>query len=294
MTEILEATMLLCFGCSWPLSVYKNIKAKSAKAMSLQFILLIIVGYIAGICAKLVSHKINYVMVVYLFNLAVVSLNLVIYFVNLRYDRMEEKRIAANEANMAQYSQRPMIKTNASQTAKAKEYFEMNKKADFGGIVFFGSSFFSSLKIGELTQRFGIDETIYNRSFDSLCVTNADESLEKCIVELKPEKIFVNIGDEDVKDSNLDIDDFIERYHWMLYDFNRLSKAKIYIVSVISSAEKTSEVNKRLRDLAKETGCQYVDAERAVSYAYPALKLFEIMGGYIRRSPITFSQAMTH
>ena len=69
MTNFLEAAMLICFGLSWPLSLIKNIKAKSAKNMSLQFTLLIITGYIAGISAKIIGHKINNVLVIYLLNL---------------------------------------------------------------------------------------------------------------------------------------------------------------------------------------------------------------------------------
>ena len=62
MAEILETIMLICFGVSWPMSVYKNIKAKTAKAMSLGFILLITMGYVAGIAAKMHAHKYNYVL----------------------------------------------------------------------------------------------------------------------------------------------------------------------------------------------------------------------------------------
>ena len=69
MAELLESTMLVCFGLSWPMNLAKNIKAKSAKTMSLQFILLIIAGYIAGISAKIYNHKFNYVLAVYLLNL---------------------------------------------------------------------------------------------------------------------------------------------------------------------------------------------------------------------------------
>ena len=58
MTNILEAFMLICFGLSWPMSLYKNIKAKTAKSMSLQFTLLIIIGYIAGITAKIINNSI--------------------------------------------------------------------------------------------------------------------------------------------------------------------------------------------------------------------------------------------
>ena len=88
MTEFLESIMLICFGFSWPISVRKNLKAKTAQTMSLNFILLIIFGYIAGICAKIYSHKFNYVLIVYFFNLLMVSLNLVIYFRNRHYDKI--------------------------------------------------------------------------------------------------------------------------------------------------------------------------------------------------------------
>ena len=86
MSEILESIMLICFGLSWPMSVVRNYRARTAKSMSLGFILLIISGYIAGICAKIVSHNYSYVLAVYIFNLLAVSANLVIYFINRSYD----------------------------------------------------------------------------------------------------------------------------------------------------------------------------------------------------------------
>ena len=91
--EILEAIMLVCFGLSWPMSVIKNIKAKSAKNMSLQFILLICFGYVAGITAKIINHNISYVLVVYILNLVIVSANIVVYFVNKRYERVNREDI---------------------------------------------------------------------------------------------------------------------------------------------------------------------------------------------------------
>lgn len=90
MSQLLEALMLICFGLSWPISLMNNIKAKTAKNMSLQFILLITAGYIAGIIAKIASHTINYVLVVYLLNLAIVSANIVVYFINRGYDKNNE------------------------------------------------------------------------------------------------------------------------------------------------------------------------------------------------------------
>ena len=94
MPEILETIMLICFGCSWPMNAYKNAKAKSAKNMSLPFTLLIITGYIAGIAAKFVSGNIHgkgaFVLAVYFLNLVMVSANVVIYFINKKYDKQSE------------------------------------------------------------------------------------------------------------------------------------------------------------------------------------------------------------
>ena len=90
MTEILETVMLICFGFSWPLTVYRNIKSRTAKTMSLGFILLIIIGYIAGITAKISSDNIGFVLGVYILNLAIVSVNLVVYFRNRKLDRRNE------------------------------------------------------------------------------------------------------------------------------------------------------------------------------------------------------------
>lgn len=86
--------MLVCFGFSWPLNVIKAYRAKTAKGTSLPFILLIIAGYVAGITAKFISGQINYVLIAYILNLAIVSLNVVVYFRNLSLDR---RRISNSE-----------------------------------------------------------------------------------------------------------------------------------------------------------------------------------------------------
>ena len=94
MNLMLEATMLICFGLSWPINTMKAYKARSAKSMSLPFILLIIFGYLAGISAKIMMNQTNYVLVVYFINLAVVTLNLFVYFRNKRLDEREEVALA--------------------------------------------------------------------------------------------------------------------------------------------------------------------------------------------------------
>ncbi|MBQ7862064.1 MAG: hypothetical protein IJ349_07685 [Clostridia bacterium] len=87
MGSIFETVMLLCFGFSWPMNLIKAYNAKTAKGTSLPFILLIIVGYVAGITAKIVTGQTNYVLAAYILNLAIVLLNLVIYFRNTSLDK---------------------------------------------------------------------------------------------------------------------------------------------------------------------------------------------------------------
>ena len=87
MGSIFETIMLVCFGFSWPMNLIKAYNAKTAKGTSLPFILLIITGYVAGIAAKIVGGQTNYVLVAYILNLAIVLMNLAIYFRNSSLDK---------------------------------------------------------------------------------------------------------------------------------------------------------------------------------------------------------------
>ena len=93
MASIFELVMLVCFGLSWPINVIKAYKARTAKSTSLPFLLLIIVGYIGGITAKVMTGNINYVFIVYLINLAIVLLNLAVYIRNVAIDRKNTELI---------------------------------------------------------------------------------------------------------------------------------------------------------------------------------------------------------
>ena len=86
MAEILEAIMLICFGLSWPMNAYKNFKARTAAGTSWQFILLITLGYFAGIAAKFVSGTINWVLAVYFINVVCIAVNWAVYFRNRKLD----------------------------------------------------------------------------------------------------------------------------------------------------------------------------------------------------------------
>ena len=89
MAELLEAVMLICFGLSWPTNALKVYRARTAAGSSWQFLALITFGYIAGIAAKFVSGTINWVLIVYFFNIAMLGINWAVYFRNLKLDAAE-------------------------------------------------------------------------------------------------------------------------------------------------------------------------------------------------------------
>ena len=82
-----EAAMLVCFGASWPFSVYKTWKSKTAKGKSLIFLWLVFIGYGCGVAHKIV-HNMDMVIVFYLVNGTLVLVDLVLCTVYTRRDRM--------------------------------------------------------------------------------------------------------------------------------------------------------------------------------------------------------------
>ena len=259
MTQILEATMLICFGCSWPISVVKNIRARSAKGMSVYFILLIIFGYVAGIAAKFVSHNINYVLAVYIFNLLAVSANLVVYFINRRIDRAAESAQLENEMDSVEHADG--IADPATQRA-VEDYEKLNAQAAGHGVVLFGGEYFDKLPLGDLIGHLGAETPVYNRSIDHLRIDDAPAAIGECVAELAPDRVFLNIGDEDALDENLNMVHFIDQYRWLLYSFAQKCSARVFIVALTGDAPKTAEINKRLKALAKDSGYDFIQADR--------------------------------
>ncbi len=94
MPEMLEIVMLLCFGASWPMNVIKSWKARTTKGKSLAFVCLILLGYVAGITAKLINPAYMasfsekwYVLFFYVLNFVMVGIDFCLYFRNLKLDR---------------------------------------------------------------------------------------------------------------------------------------------------------------------------------------------------------------
>jgi len=57
--NIFESIMLVCFGFAWPLSIYKSFVSKKTAGKSLLFLIVLQIGYVAGILFKLTEYWSN-------------------------------------------------------------------------------------------------------------------------------------------------------------------------------------------------------------------------------------------
>jgi hypothetical protein len=86
--KILETVMLLCFGAAWPASIIKSWRSRTAKGKSIFFLLIVLMGYCAGLTKVFVSEGLGgFLLVPYGLNTVMVAVDTMIYFRNVSIDR---------------------------------------------------------------------------------------------------------------------------------------------------------------------------------------------------------------
>lgn len=88
--SVFEAVMLICFGAAWPASIYKSYISRTTAGKSLIFLVIVFIGYLAGITHK-VLFDLDGVMLLYILNSVMVFADIMLYCRN----RNLEKRQAA-------------------------------------------------------------------------------------------------------------------------------------------------------------------------------------------------------
>jgi hypothetical protein len=102
MTDLLETLMILCFGISWPMSVYKSYKSRTNKGKSLQFEIFIWIGYIFGLIRKVMMWSaaagapLGFLFYLswafYVLNFLEISVDMALYFRNKKLDELAESK----------------------------------------------------------------------------------------------------------------------------------------------------------------------------------------------------------
>ena len=94
--QLFEAGMLVCFGFSWPVAIVKTLRAKRVAGKSFWFLVLVFVGYLCGIAAKLAfarasGEPLPWVTLLYALNAAMVATDAALY---RHYSRRERAGFA--------------------------------------------------------------------------------------------------------------------------------------------------------------------------------------------------------
>lgn len=104
MADLCEALMILCFGLSWPISVYKSYVSRTAKGKSVTFELIVVIGYIFGNIRKAIQLKeylasgtragflFWFAWFFYIFNITCIIIDLILYVRNTKLDKINDTK----------------------------------------------------------------------------------------------------------------------------------------------------------------------------------------------------------
>lgn len=163
---------------------------------------------------------------------------------------------------------------------KVEYYREQNKLAKEGQIVFAGSSLMEMFPINKLLEEKKDETIIYNRGISGFVSEELLGVLDVCVLDLKPYRVFINIGTNDLSNPQIQISELIERYDKILSIIEeRLPKIEIYLMAYypinyeaaaedmkeclkIRTNGKINAANEEVRKLAQCHKQKYIDVNR--------------------------------
>ena len=164
---------------------------------------------------------------------------------------------------------------NGEQMVKVEKYRVLNTMVKEGQILFTGSSLMEQFPINELQMDFGIKEIIYNRGIGGFTTDNMLQCMDEQIFGVKPSKIFINIGTNDISDPNTDFDILLKE---MLknYIYSSLNKTNKKLVTQLAINCLIASI-----DVKKYNNCRFLIKEifRHKNYIYLFLPYGEFLSG---------------
>lgn len=185
---------------------------------------------------------------------------------------------------------------------KLENYREKNKKAVYGQVVFAGSSLMEMFPINKLLEEHGDDTIIYNRGIGGYVTNELLQVTDVCITDLKPKKVFLNIGTNDLSNPQIPISQMIENYDRILCKIEEaLPQTVIYLMAYypvnyeaaaeeikeclkIRTNEKIERANEEVKKLAQKHGQHYIDVNKNLKDEQGRLKAeYTIEGMHIKK-----------
>ena len=163
---------------------------------------------------------------------------------------------------------------------KILRYREENKAVKYGQTVFTGSSLMEMFPINKLLAEHNDSEIVYNRGIGGFVSRELLEVIDVCAIDLKPSKIFINIGTNDLSDSSIPISELIENYDKIISEIEtKLPNTIIYLMAYypvnyeaadenmkeclkIRNNEKIRIANTEVKKLAEKHSQRYIDINK--------------------------------
>lgn len=163
---------------------------------------------------------------------------------------------------------------------KIMRYREENKAVRYGQTVFTGSSLMEMFPINKLLKEHGDNSIIYNRGIGGFVSRELLEVIDVCATDLKPSKIFINIGTNDLSDSSIPVSGLMENYDKIISEIEaRLPEATVYLMAYYPVNPEASDdsikeclkirnngkirlANEEVKKLAQKHGQRFIDINK--------------------------------
>ena len=156
-----------------------------------------------------------------------------------------------------------------------------------GEIVIYGSTFMANFPFYELIQNQLFSNAIYNRSIEGLTLTDAELGLQPCVIEIRPKKLFLSLGEHDL--NNPDAMEIYERILQRIRE--RCPGCQVFLLPVADNTPPAQTFNKSLRKLANAYAARYLDIHYNNKIDDPR-RIFRQMTPFLRTGEISITDIM--
>ena len=183
-----------------------------------------------------------------------------------------------------------------------KDFHVWNKDAVKGQIVFTGSSLMEMFPIEKWVKELGPNAPIvYNRGVGGYRTTDLLPILDVCVFELRPRKVFINIGTNDLSDGSVPLETVMSNYDQIITQIEeKLPGVIIYMMAyypinydaateemkpclLIRTNEKINKANELVAQLAAKHGQRYINVNAPLMDEQGRLKAeYTIEGMHIK------------
>ena len=183
-----------------------------------------------------------------------------------------------------------------------RDFHVWNESAVKGQIVFTGSSLMEMFPVEEWVKELGENVPIvYNRGVGGYKTSDLLPILDACVFELAPQKVFINIGTNDLSDGNIPLSEVMANYDQIITQIEeKLPGVVIYMMAyypinyeaateemkpclLIRTNEKIDAANKLVEELAAKHGQRFINVNVPLTDVSGRLKAeYTIEGMHIK------------